>query len=497
MMPLHRPLALALFSIALAAPATPTARQSAADAPRIQLELARTSLREGQQDLALNEFEDLVAKYPASPHAADALLEIATYRFSVTRDYEQAAAKVEEILQKYQTADAAAMALVLRGRIMVARGRTSARIDEALAQFRKAQQFYKNTDTEPIARFYEADTYRLTGRHREALDGYIGVATDYPRSRWAAESRLGAALCFVALADPFSAIGELQRVRAKFPGSEQAATALQWNTALYRLHVGMPRQAGFAYAGRALPAAPAKLRDVDAIAITPKGEVVVVTSNTAMLLSATGAPGRSWAPAARGLLIDASGRVLAVQKGALTPEKGNTLALAVPKPDGQLKPLDDVAAAVAWATGEFLVSDKSSRAILKFSADGKPQGSFAPGLAHRLAVNLLDQVAALDTDAKTVRVIDRDGKTIRTIGQGQGSELGRPVDVAFDALGYLYILDRAFGVHVYSPAGALVYRLTIPEKQPGGFKDAAAFALDGADRLYIYDAREQRIQVYQ
>ena len=292
-------------------------------------------------------------------------------------------------MQKYQTAGAAAMALVLRGRIIVARSRTPARIDEALAQFRKAQEFYKGTDTVPIARFYEADTYRMVGRNREALDGFGRVATDYPRSPWAAKSRLGAALSFVALGDPFSAIEELQRVRARFPGTEHAATALQWNTALYRLHVGTPQQAGFSAAGRVLPAAPGKLRDVEAIVVTPKGELAVVSDNVAMMLSATGAAGRSFAQAARGLLIDGAGRLMAVQKGALAYDQA-VLPLSIPKTDGTLKQLDDVTAAVAWATGEYLVSDKSSRSILKFSLDGKPQGVLASGVTHRMAVNLLD-----------------------------------------------------------------------------------------------------------
>jgi hypothetical protein len=34
-------------------------------------------------------------------------------------------------------------------------------------------------------------------------------------------------------------------------------------------------------------------------------------------------------------------------------------------------------------------------------------------------------------------------------------------------------------------------------KTPGGFRDASAFALDDAGRLYLYDERAERIQVYQ
>ena len=185
-----------------------------------------------------------------------------------------------------------------------------------------------------------------------------------------------------------------------------------------------------------------------------------------------------------------------MQKGALLRDKGTPTALALPKNDGTMKPLEEPGAGVGWSTGEYLITDRSGKGIQKFSADGKPLGRFAAETPDRLAINDLDQVAALDAETKTIKVFDRDGKLVRTIARGPGYELVKPVDLAFDALGYLYVLERLSAVLVFSPTGALVSRVVIPEKDAGAFKQGAALALDSADRLYIYDDHEQRIQVY-
>ena len=114
-------------------------------------------------------------------------------------------------------------------------------------------------------------------------------------------------------------------------------------------------------------------------------------------------------------------------------------------------------------------------------------------------MNRLDDVAMLDRETKSVVVVDRDGKPLGKIPQkGTGYELDSPIDVTFDALGHLYVLDRAKGaIHVFNPAHRLVATITVPEKDPGAFQKPQAFALDATGRLYVFDDRSQRIQVYQ
>src|SRR5204863_8698803 len=137
---------------------------------------------------------------------------------------------------------------------------------------------YRGTEADALARYYEADTLRLIGQNREALDAFGTIAIDYPRSKWGARSRLGAALTLVALGNPYGAMEELQRVRLRFPGTEDAATAMKWNTALYRLHVRSPAQPAFVFAGHTLPAAPGKLKDVNAIVVGPSRDDLFMLS---------------------------------------------------------------------------------------------------------------------------------------------------------------------------------------------------------------------------
>jgi hypothetical protein len=118
---------------------------------------------------------------------------------------------------------------------------------------------------------------------------------------------------------------------------------------------------------------------------------------------------------------------------------------------------------------------------------------------ERLALSQLDDVAAIDREAKTVVIFDRDGKQLSRIPpKGAGYDLESPVDLAFDSFGHLYVLDRGrSSVFVFGPKNRLITTITVPEKAPGAFPRAQAFALDRAGRLYIYDDRVQRVQVYQ
>jgi hypothetical protein len=113
--------------------------------------------------------------------------------------------------------------------------------------------------------------------------------------------------------------------------------------------------------------------------------------------------------------------------------------------------------------------------------------------------NSLEDVAMLDKGSKSVFFSDRDSKTLaRLPAKGPGYELDDPVDIAFDAFDHLYVLDRGKGaVLVFGPKNRLVATLTIPEKSPGAFARGVAVALDPAGRLFIFDERAKRVQVYQ
>jgi hypothetical protein len=60
------------------------------------------------------------------------------------------------------------------------------------------------------------------------------------------------------------------------------------------------------------------------------------------------------------------------------------------------------------------------------------------------------------------------------------------------------VLDRGkASVVVFGAKNRFVTSITIPEKSPGAFTRAAALTVDPVGRLYIFDERAKRIQVYQ
>ena len=50
---------------------------------------------------------------------------------------------------------------------------------------------------------------------------------------------------------------------------------------------------------------------------------------------------------------------------------------------------------------------------------------------------------------------------------------------------------------VFGAKNRLITTVTFPEKSAGAFSRPQALAVDSTGRLYIFDERSQRIQVYQ
>jgi hypothetical protein len=119
--------------------------------------------------------------------------------------------------------------------------------------------------------------------------------------------------------------------------------------------------------------------------------------------------------------------------------------------------------------------------------------------ARSLAVSANDDVAMIDRDAKAIVVADRDGKVVSKLApKGTGYELSDPADVAFDALGHLYVLDADRpSIYVFRPGGSLATTLLTIASDPTSIQRPRALAVDAAGRLYVYDERLQRIQIYQ
>jgi outer membrane protein assembly factor BamD (BamD/ComL family) len=456
---------------------------AAAQSPQIE-ENARLRLNSGRLFLnsqnyseALKDFEAILQSYPNSAVADDALLEIATYQFNVARDpkdFAVAEGRVKELLNKYPAADATAMALVLDGRITLAKGHGPELVNAAMASFERVPRLFEGSDAVPVSMFFAGEAARVGGRRADALDRFGLLATTFPLSRWTAQALLGSALSLAAAGQPARAMEQLQLVRNKFPSAAEATSALNLNTILYRLYVRAPAQPAFQLTERTIAGPAGRLRDATALAVDAEGNVVVAMKNSVSVFGPKGAQVRTAsALEPLSLFFDRFGRLKTVHEAGVRDEAGRPVPLDAPLADGRPRQwkLD---AAVMTASGEYLLSDRSTKSIVRFTADRQFVGDFASRIdARRLVVSELDVVAALDADTKSVALYGREGKTVGRIAERTTAyRLREPVDIAF---------DRA----------NLLTTFALPERV-----EAAALALDAAGRAYVLDGRSDTVQIY-
>jgi TolA-binding protein len=484
----------------LAAGTVVGAQGNAEEFARRQFESGMAFMQSGRYTEALKDFQTVLDSFGKSAVADNALLETALYQLEIIRDPGAAQTSVERLLKDYPDTDSAPMAHIVAGRIALAKGRTPADVDAALASFERVPRLFPNDEAVPAAGFYAADALRVVRRTDEALERFRRVSMEYPRASWAARARLSAALCLVAGERPVRALEELQRVRQQLPDSAEGAEALNGTTLLYRLYVRAPAQPAFAFGGRFPGADGSKLKDVMGLRIDTSGVVALGHKQGVSVFDARGKAVRTVAaedPSA--FFLDERGRLVIARKDRLTIERGESAPVAVPQPDGKARAVEDIPAAAAMTSGARLVADHKGKQVIKVSASGAYIGKFLGIDAERLTLNRLDDVAAIDKDTKSVVVVDRDGKPLAKIPQkGTGYEFDNPVDVTFDAFNHIYVLDRGrASIFVFGPKNKLLATVTIPPGAPGAFPKAAAFALDAAGRIYVYDDRAQGIQVYQ
>jgi hypothetical protein len=328
------------------------------------------------------------------------------------------------------------------------------------------------------------------------------VTASYPNSQWAARANLAAGYCLVQSERAASALPEVQRVRQMMPQGAVATEALNINTILYRLYVRAPGLPAYGFSGRFIGDERANYGDVIGVTFDSQNRLLLGHKNGIAIFDAKGALASnvgSNSPSA--FFLDPAGRIFVAREGLILSEKGESATIAVPQPaPKQPRRVEEIPSGVALSSGQRILVDKKEHSVIRVGADGQYLGPFVTTMnTEKLAVNRLDDVAMIEKDTKAITIVDRDGKPLAKIAaKGANYQFDEPVDLAFDQLGHLYVLDRGKGsVYVFGPRNKLITTFSIAEKQPGAFTKARAFGLDAAGRIYIFDERAKRIQVYQ
>jgi len=384
----------------------------------------------------------------------------------------------------------------------MSKGRTPRDVDSAVASFERVERLFPGNDAVPAAGFYAGEALRLVRRHDEALERFRRVSAAYPNSPWAARSNLGAGYCLVQSDRSPAALPEVQRVRQLQPQTSMAAEAININSILYRLYVRAPGQPAFAFSGRFVGDERANFGDVIGVTVDRANRLLlghrtgISVFDTKGTLTATVSAQQ---PSA--FFVDEAGRVVFARQAALHTEKVASIPITVPQPSPKpARPVEEIAAVVGLSTGHRIIVDQKEKAVIRYGANGQYLGPFVPPIStDRLATNTLDDVAMIDKDSKAIAIVDRDGKPLsRILPKGANYQFGEPVDLVFDQLGHLYVLDRGkSSVYVFGPRNRLITTFTLAEKSPGAFTRARSMGLDAAGRIYIFDERVKRIQVYQ
>ena len=197
-----------------------------------------TFVQNGRYAEALKDFQAVVDSFPKSSVADDALLQIALYQLEAARDLAAAQAAAERLLKEYGASDSAPMGYVLIGRLAIAKSRTAADVDAALASFERVPRLFPTSPAVAAARYYAGERcgWRVVVR---ALAHFRRIELEYPRSLWSARADLASAIGLVNAGRVPQAFEKLQRIRHQFP-TREAEMALNYNTILYRLYVRKP-----------------------------------------------------------------------------------------------------------------------------------------------------------------------------------------------------------------------------------------------------------------
>ncbi len=467
---------------------------------RRQYESGMSFLQNHRYSEALKDLQAVVDTFATSSVADNALLQIAQYQLENARDLDAAQTSADRLLKEFPDTDSAPMAHVLSGRIAFTKGRTPADLDAALAAFERVPRLFPGNDAVAAAGYYAGETLRAVRRDADALDRYRRVTMEYPRSIWAARASISAGYCLIQQDKASQALQEFQRARQLFPNTPAALEALNFNSIAYRLYVRAPAQPAYSFSGKAIGPERSELRDAVGIGFDASGQIMLGHKAGVSVFKADGSVAQTVSaidPTA--FFVDEQERIVVARNGTLVTPRADSIAFVGPGSDGQLKAIEEIPAVLSNARGERVIANPKNRNVVRALPNGKFVAVLATGVVTRMAQNWLGEIAMLDKSTKSINIVDRDGKAVSKIAfKGTGYEIEDPADITFDALGHFYVLDRGRGsIFVFGAKNKLVHTLTVPSSSPGSLSRAEALGVDAAGRLYVFDEKVRRIQVYQ
>ncbi|MEL7060588.1 MAG: tetratricopeptide repeat protein [Acidobacteriota bacterium] len=475
-----------------------------------------------QQEQALDTLRLLLRQFPNDELSPRALLRVARLERSLG-DVSSARASLERLIGEYGRTPQAASAFVDKAEMQLEAARGSADLEAVRTTYRRIPLLY-GADVYPRlaarsqARLESARLGLLLGDLEGAIAELVPALEDEPASLATGRIRLllGQALLLQGRLE--QGLDELQRLvddpspvgdgaaapQASASDLAAADTPIATSTAddrrhaarlisLAHRHMVRPRS-GAARFARVLrwPSAGPTLREPIAVATSPNGEILVVDDElpAAVLLDAAGSPMRSATVEdveSAGMTSDGTA-VVVTDRELILPFEGQRLNFLQPR-SGREAPLRGMRAAARGPFGDWFVVARGWRGVLDYKSRREGQELLSSTRPEFVDVERdeLGRIYLLDAENERLVRLGIDRRSVDPVVLGQNWR--RPAAFALDALGQVYVLDaRQRTVTLYDRRGRQI-EVFGPNLGDGiELRKPRDVAVDASGRLLIADA---------
>jgi hypothetical protein len=459
---------------------------------------AERQLASGNETGALDEYQAVVASFPGTPAAAQAL--VATGRLHLERGRTpEVIATTDKLIAEYARLPESATGIVLQAAARRREARTIAELAEIRTLLRRVSNLfppasYPDLEARAQAQTLSAEIDLLEGQFAtaagELLESIEGEPISPARTR--AQVELALALLLDPQRDEAGAIAAVQSLQAAVdqstgPAGAEDAHVTRARDLLTLLHRTWLRpRSGQSPWQRARMLEGVTLRKPKGVTGGPGGLVVATDSASAFVVGGDGKVLTTIAlrDAARPSAA-ADGTVLLVTAADVQEypsRRTETFAFLREK----LQDLDKLVTAARGSFGEWLVLDRGLGAVAVLSREERSLRELPATRAEVVdfALGPLGRIYVLTGREPRVLVYGPDFAQIQTItGSWQ-----RPQALAVDTVGNVYVLDRAArNIDVRDGAGKAL--VTLGPMLPGGLslKNPEDVAVDARGRILLID----------
>lgn len=462
-------------------------------------------------DGAAEELQLLVQQFPRDILAPKALADLARLRLVQGND-DGAKAALDKLLADYPRTTEAASGFVIQAELAVDKAQSLQDLEEARTGFRRVillfgRDAYPRLEARALARVRSAEMGLLLGDVEGAVAELVQAIEDEPPSRVTGRARRVLGEAFLLQDRWTTAMEVLQSLADDVPrdaegviqpdGDSATATAKDRAEArnlltLAHRHRLRPQANQRRWVSVERFATELNLEEPIGVAADGTGRVLVVDKDTERV-SLFRPDNRTWEgrslkdPVRPGFVGDAA--LVVTEESVSLPFDGQRTTFLEPV-SGREKNLDKLLAAVRGRQGVWFVTAKGWDGLIVYPTPRRGSAILATNKAEYVDVDRdnLGRVLALDTrNNRVLRVgLDRRGADVVASGDWK-----RPVAVARDALGHVYVLDQGTKqLFVYDAEQRRIASLGPNLGNGIELRSPEDVAVDGSGRIYIADAKQ-------